>query len=92
MLSAYFFLSFFQSIAIGYKRLYPSSVVIVQAFDAKPSLRIKPSEQSTAPFRKYGFVDSIKELDPIGTLGLLDPDFQVCFSFFHFLCMIVLLF
>ena len=81
MLSAYFFLSFFQSIAIGYKRLHPSSVVIVQAFDAKPSLRIKPSEQSTAPFRKYGFVDAIKELDPVGALGLHDQDFKVYFVF-----------
>ena len=74
----------FQSIAIGYKRSYPNSVVIVQAFDPKPSIRIKPSETSSAPFRKYGFVDAIKELDPVGSLGLLDPDFKVFFFSFVF--------
>ena len=50
---------------------------MVQAFDSKPSIRIKASDQESLPFRKYGFVDAIEELDPIGSLGLLDPDFKV---------------
>ena len=67
----------FQSIAHGYKNLHPDSVVVVQAYDPRPSLRIKSSDSPSIPFRRYGFVDAIKELDPIGTLGLLDQDFQV---------------
>lgn len=67
---------FFQAIAIGYKRLYPDSVVLVQAFDPRPSLRIKLTDQESIPFRRYYFVDAIQELDPLGALGLLDPDFK----------------
>ena len=73
-----FVLFCFQSIAIGYKRVHPSSIVVVQAFDARPSIRIKSSEQSSS-FRKYRFVDAIQELDPVGQIGLLAPDFKVSF-------------
>ena len=57
---------------------------MVQAFDAKPSIRIKASDQPSVPFRKYGFVDAVEELDPIGSLGLLDPDFKVIDLFVNF--------
>ena len=51
--------------------------MVVHAFDARPTLRIKASDQSGS-FRRYGFVEAIQELDPVGTLGLLEPDFKVC--------------
>lgn len=70
----------FQSIAIGYKRLHPSSVPLVEAFDARPCLRIKETDQGSGPFKRFSFVQAIQELDPVGTLGLLDADFKV----FHF--------
>ena len=50
---------------------------MVHAYDPKPSIRIKASDQPDQSFRRYGFVDAIKELDPFGTLGLLDQDFKV---------------
>ena len=78
------FYSSLQSIAIGYKRAHPQSVAVVQAFDAKPSIQIKASDQPSVPFRKYGFVDAVEELDPISSLGLLDPDFKVIDLFVHF--------
>ena len=78
------FYSSLQSIAIGYKRAYPQSVAVDQAFDSKPSIRIKASDQPSVPFRKYGFVDAVEELDPIGSLGLLDPDFKVIDLFVNF--------
>ena len=67
----------FQSIAFAYKQAHPSSVVVVQAYDSRPGIRLKSSDSSSQPFRRLGFVDSVKELDPIGSLGLLDPDFKV---------------
>ena len=70
---------FSQTVAIGYKQLHPDSVVVVKAFDPRPSLLIKASESSNS-FRRYGFVDAIQELDPSGALGLLDPDFKVVCS------------
>ena len=86
---------FFQSIAIGFKQINPSSIVVVQAFDPRPCLRIKASENS-GTFRRYGFVDAIKELDPIGSLGLLAPDFKVSpffqlSDFFRLLCFLIVL-
>ena len=73
-------MSSFQTIAIGYKQRHPSSVVVVQAYDPRPSIRIKASE-TAASFRRYGFVDAVKELDPAGSLGLLAPDYRVCLPF-----------
>ena len=77
--------SFFssQTIAIAYKQAHPESVVVVQAYDSRPGIRIKASDSPSQMFRRYGFVDAIKELDPVGSLGLLDPDFKVLiFCFF----------
>ena len=37
-------------------------------------------------FRKFGFVDAIQDLDPSGSLGLLDLGFKVfCFVFIELL-------
>ena len=77
--------SFFQSIGIGYKRAHPACQISVQGFAPRPCLQIKTSGSSQA-FRRYGFVDAVQELDPVGTLGLLDQDYQV-FSFL--LCLLV---
>ena len=77
--------SFFssQTIAIAYKQAHPESVVVVQAYDSRPGIWIKASDSPSQTFRRYGFVDAIKELDPVGSLGLLDPDFKVLiFCFF----------
>lgn len=71
-------MNLFQTIAIGYKQHHPSSVVVVQAYDPRPSLRIKATENSA--FRRFGFVDAVKELNPVGSLGLLEPDFKVYFT------------
>lgn len=79
-----FLVLIFQSIAIGYKRANPSSVVSVQGYDPRPCLRVKASSSSQS-FRRFGFVDAIKEFDPTGSLGLLDPDFRVCFLFQMFI-------
>ena len=68
----------FQSMGVGYKRANPAGVVVVQAYDPRPSIRIKASE-SAASFCRYGFVEAVQELDPAGSLGLLNPDYQVCF-------------
>ena len=66
----------FQSVAIGYKRAHPTSVVSVLGQGPRPCLRVKDSDSSQG-FKMYGFVDAIKEFDPVGALGLLDPDFKV---------------
>ena len=66
-----------QTIAIAYKQAHPASVVVVQAYDSRPGLRIKSSDSPSQMFRRYGFVEAIKELDPVANLGLLDPDFKV---------------
>ena len=42
---------------------------------------MKTSDQASTPFRRYHFVEAIKDLDPLGTLGLLDPDFKARLSF-----------
>ena len=55
-------------------------MAIVEAFDPRPTIRVKPTDQQSAPFRKFGFVEAIKELDPLGSLGLLDSDFKVGFT------------
>ena len=75
----FFFLliKFLQSIAIAYKRQNPSSIVSVQGYDPRPSIMIKASDNPDLSFRRYGFVEAIKELDPVGSLGLLAPDFKV---------------
>ena len=78
------FIFLFQSIGVGYKRANPASVVVVQAYDPRPSIRIKASE--SAAFRRYGFVEAVQELDPAGSLGLLDPDYQVFVFCFLPLC------
>ena len=80
--------SFFssQTIAIAYKQAHPESVVVVQAYDSRPGIRIKASDSPSQMFRRYGFVDAIKELDPVGSLGLLDPDFKVFDFSVSFLC------
>ena len=77
-----FSLLFLQTIAFGYKNLHPESIVVVHGYDPRPSIRIKASDGPGQSFQRYGFVDAIKELDPIGTLGLLDQDFKVAL-FFH---------
>ena len=82
----------FQSIAIGYKRAHPASVVSVFANDPRPSLRIKTSDSSSQSFKRYGFVDAIQELDPAGALGLLDPDCKVRFLVFNLSCVCILWF
>ena len=61
--------------------MYPNVIAIVQAFAPRPSIRVKQSDQPSVPFRKFGFVEAIEALDPVGTLGLLDPDFKVWLSF-----------
>ena len=66
----------FQSIGIGYKRAHPDCVVSVQGFDPRPNIRIKASD-SVQSFRRYGFVEAVQELDPAGSLGLLDQDYKV---------------
>ena len=76
-----FYFPSFQSIAIGYKNLHPSSVVVVQAYDPRPSIRIKSADSPDVPFRRYGFVDAIQELDPSGALGLLDQDYKIAVSY-----------
>ena len=43
--------------------------------DPKPMLRVRPN--SAARFRRFGFVDAVVELDPIGKLGLKASDFKV---------------
>ena len=70
----------FQTIAIAYKQQNPASITVVHAYDPRPSLMIKASDSPSSIFRKFGFVDAIQDLDPLGSLGLLDPDFKV-FSF-----------
>ena len=45
---------------------------------------MKTSDEPSVPFRKFGFVDAVEELDPTGSLGLLDPDFKVSV----FLCIV----
>ena len=77
----YVFVLAFQSIAIGYKQQNPASVVVVMAYDSRPSLRIKSSD-SEESFRRYRFVDAIQELDPAGALGLMAPDYKVCIAFY----------
>ena len=72
----------FQSIGIGYKRANPASVVSVQGYDPRPNIRVKASDSPSQSFRRYGFVDAVQELDPAGTLGLLDPDYKVSFVWF----------
>ena len=52
-------------------------MVSVQARGARPWLRVKASDSPSQPFKRYGFVDAVKELDPSGALGLLDPDYKV---------------
>ena len=59
-------------------------MVSVQGYDPRPCLRVKASSSSQS-FRRFGFVDAIKEFDPTGSLGLLDPDFRVCFLFQMFI-------
>ena len=54
-------------------------MVTVQGFDPRPNIRIKASDDADLPSRRYGFVEAIQELDPIGSLGLLAPDFKVLF-------------
>ena len=83
----YVFVLAFQSIAIGYKQQNPTSVVVVMAYDSRPSLRIKSSD-SEESFRRYRFVDAIQELDPAGALGLMAPDYKVCIAFYRLISFI----
>ena len=53
-------------------------------YDSRPTLRIKASDSPDLPFRRYGFIEAIQELDPIGALGMLAPDFKVSFSEFFY--------
>ena len=69
----------FQSFGIGYIRLHPDGQVRVHADDPKPILRVKPDARSG--FRRYGFVDAVLGLDPVGKLGLLASDYKVSLSF-----------
>lgn len=54
-------------------------MVAVQGFVPRPTITIKDSDESDRPFRRYGFVEAIQKLDPVGALGLLAPDFKVRF-------------
>ena len=83
------FVFVFQSIGISYKRVNPDSVVSVQGRDPRPMISIQPSEASNS-FRRYGFVEAVQELDPSGTLGLLEPDYKMCFC--GFLSSLILIF
>ena len=68
-----------QSFGIGYLRVHPDGQVRVHADEPKPIIRVKPS--STSGFRRYGFVDAVLGLDPLGKLGMLQSDFKACFIF-----------
>ena len=72
-----------QSIGIGYKRAHPASIVSVMSYDPRPVIRIKASD-SAQSFRTYGFVEAVQELDPSGSLGLLEADYKVRFINFFF--------
>ena len=65
----------FQSFGIGYQTLNPDGLVRVHADEPKPILRVKPDAKSG--FRRYGFVDAVLALDPVGKLGLTAADFKV---------------
>jgi hypothetical protein len=56
-------------------RIHPDGQVRVQSEDPRPIIRVKPS--SSAGFRRYGFVDSVLGLDPIGKLRLTAADYKV---------------
>ena len=62
---------------------HPDGQVKVHADDPKPILRVKPDP--TSGFRRFGFVDAVLALDPVGKLGLTAADFKVkLFSIFCF--------
>ena len=71
----YLVLSSLQSFGIGYLRLHPDGQARVHSDEPKPILRVKPT--AAAGFRRYGFVDAVLGLDPIGKLGMLQSDFKV---------------
>ena len=66
---------FFQAFGIGYKKLHPDGQVRVHADDAKPVIRVKAT--ATSKYQRFGFVESVMSLDPVGTLGLLASDHKV---------------
>ena len=65
----------FQAIGMGYLKLHPDGQVRVHADEPKPIIRVKPD--SSSGFRRYGFVDAVLALDPVGRLGLEASDYRV---------------
>ena len=47
----------------------------IHADEPKPIIRVKPD--SGARYRRYGFVDAVLGLDPVGKLGLSAADYRV---------------
>ena len=70
----------FQSFGIGYKKQYPDGQVRVHTDEPNPVIRVRPDTSSG--FRRFGFVDAVLNLDPVGKLGLLSSDYRV--RFFRF--------
>ena len=66
---------FFQSFGIGYRQLHPEGQVRVHSDDPRPIIRVKPDADSG--YRRYGFVDAVLGLDPVGKLGLTSSDYKV---------------
>ena len=77
-----FLMLLLQSFGIGYRKLHPEGQVQVHADDPRPIIRVRPDQKSG--FRRYGFVDAVLGLDPVGKLGLVASDYRVCFYFFIF--------
>ena len=65
----------FQAFGIGYLKLNPDGQVKVHSEDPKPILRVRPDAHSR--FRRYGFVDAVLGLDPVGRLNLQQSDYKV---------------
>ena len=65
----------FQSFGIGYLKLHPDGQVRVHGEDPRPIIRVRPDK--TSNFRRYGFVDAVLSLDPVGKLGLHASDYKV---------------
>ena len=58
-------------------RVHADGQVRVHGDEPKPILRVKPD--SSSGFRRYGFVDAVLALDPVGRLGLDASDYKVNF-------------
>ena len=61
--------------------MYPNGEVRVHSEDPKPMIRVKPDAASR--YQRYGFVDAVLGLDPVGKLGLKASDFKVMTQLFN---------